>query len=283
MELKYVVIIANGGKSQAPVIAKEINDYLALHGIVTQVYITKDCEENIPLSIRTDLVVSVGGDGTVLYCARLVQNLGIPILAVNLGTFGYITEIGCHEWKSVFEDIFGDRERLSRRLMLRVSVIRKGLKVYQATGLNEAVVSSAGISKVVKLDLSINNTFAGTFRSDGLIIATPTGSTGYSLAAGGPIIDSEMSALIITPICPFTLSKRPLVLGSSEMITINVVEGQRTELMLTVDGQQTFDLQEGDDVIVEKSRSRILLVASNKRNYTEVIRAKLNWTGELHA
>lgn len=283
MELKNVVIIANGGKKEAPLIAEEIKCYLNIHGISTQVYITKDCEEEIPLSIKTDLVVSVGGDGTVLYCARLVHNLGIPIFAVNLGTFGYITEIGCHEWQSVFEDIFIDRERLSRRLMLRVSVMRNGIKVYQATGLNEVVVSSAGISKVVKLDLLINNTFAGKFRSDGLIIATPTGSTGYSLAAGGPIVDSEMAALIITPICPFTLSNRPLVLGSNEMITMHVTDGQRTELMLTVDGQQTFDLQEGDDVIVEKSRSRILLVASNKRNYTEVIRAKLNWTGELHA
>ena len=283
MELKNVVVIANGSKPEAESIAEEIRHYLALHGILTDVYVTKDSDEDIQLSIKSDLVVSVGGDGTVLYCARLVQNLGIPILAVNLGTFGYITEIGRGEWQSVFEDIFGDSERLSRRLMLRVSVMRKGVKVYQATGLNEAVVSSAGISKVVKLDLSINSTVAGRFKSDGLIIATPTGSTGYSLAAGGPIVDCEMSAFIITPICPFTLSNRPLVLGGSEVITMNVPEGQRTDLMLTVDGQQTFDLMEGDDVIVEKSRSRILLVSSNVRNYTEVIRAKLNWTGELHA
>ena len=283
MELKNVVVIANGSKPEAESIAEEIRHYLALHGILTDVYVTKDSDEDIQLSIKSDLVVSVGGDGTVLYCARLVQNLGIPILAVNLGTFGYITEIGRGEWQSVFEDIFGDRERLSRRLMLRVSVMRKGVKVYQATGLNEAVVSSAGISKVVKLDLSINSTVAGRFKSDGLIIATPTGSTGYSLAAGGPIVDCEMSAFIITPICPFTLSNRPLVLGGSEVITMNVPEGQRTDLMLTVDGQQTFDLMEGDDVIVEKSRSRILLVSSNVRNYTEVIRAKLNWTGEHHA
>ncbi len=283
MELRNVVVIANGSKPEASAIADEIKNYLALHGILTDVYVTKDSDEEIQLSIKSDLVVSVGGDGTVLYCARLVQNLGIPILAVNLGTFGYITEIGRGEWQSVFDDIFADRERLSRRLMLRVSVMRKGIKVYQATGLNEAVVSSAGISKVVKLDLSINSTVAGRFKSDGLIIATPTGSTGYSLAAGGPIVDSEMSAFIITPICPFTLSNRPLVLGSSEVISMKVAEGQRTELMLTVDGQQTFDLEEGDDVIVEKSRSRILLVASNVRNYTEVIRAKLNWTGEFHA
>lgn len=283
MELKKVLIIANGQKKKAPAVASDISAFLEERGIISETVFTAGSCDDVEIPAGTSLLVSIGGDGTVLSCARMVQDLGIPILAVNLGTFGYITEISCDEWASSLEDIINGDEKLSRRLMLRVSIIRNGVKVFHSSGLNEAVVSSTGISKIVRLDLSVNRTKAGTFRSDGLIVATPTGSTGYSLAAGGPILDSEMAAFILTPICPFTLSNRPLVLGANEVITVHVDEGQRTGIMLTVDGQIDFELEEGDDVIIEKCRSRALLVASNKRNYTEVLRAKLNWSGEMHA
>ena len=283
MELKKVLIVANGQKEEAPSVASSIAYYLNKHNIPTETVFTEDSRDNITIAPKTSLLISIGGDGTVLSCARMVQDLGIPILAVNLGTFGYITEISCNEWDSALDDLMAGKEKLSRRLMLRVSVIRDGVKVFHSSGLNEAVVSSTGISKIVRLDLAVNRTKAGTFRSDGLIVATPTGSTGYSLAAGGPIVDSEMAAFILTPICPFTLSNRPLVLGANEVITIRVDEGQRTGIMLTVDGQIDYPLVEGDSIIIEKCRSRALLVASNKRNYTEVLRAKLNWSGDFHA
>lgn len=283
MKLEKVVLIANGVKEKSREIAADIVSYLAAVGAECEVYTTKDATDDIRISADTDLLISIGGDGTVLSSARLVQDLGIPILAVNLGTFGYITEIGSSEWKNSIDEILSGKEKISRRLMIRVSVIRDGVKVFQASGLNEAVVSSSGISKVVKLDLDVNHTRAGTFRSDGLIIATPTGSTAYSLAAGGPIMDASMSAIVITPICPFTLSNRPLVLGASEVVTIRVDEGQRTSLMLTVDGQLDYDLIEGDEVVIERSRSKALLVESSLRNYTDVIRSKLNWSGEMHA
>lgn len=283
MKLEKVVLIANGVKEKSREIAADIVSYLAAVGSECEVYTTKDATDDIRISPDTDLVISIGGDGTVLSSARLVQDLGIPILAVNLGTFGYITEIGSSEWKNSIDEILSGKEKISRRLMIRVSVIRQGVKVFQASGLNEAVVSSSGISKVIKLDLDVNHTRAGTFRSDGLIIATPTGSTAYSLAAGGPIMDASMSAIVITPICPFTLSNRPLVLGASEVVTVRVDEGQRTSLMLTVDGQLDYDLIEGDEIVIERSRSKALLVESSLRNYTDVIRSKLNWSGEMHA
>ncbi len=283
MEVRNVVIIANLWKSDSMLVAGQIREYLESSGRHVDVFMTENLDEKLDISIRTDLLISVGGDGTVLYCARLVQDLGIPILAVNLGTFGFITEIACDEWKAALDDVIADRERISRRLMLKVSVLRSGSRIFQCQGLNEAVVTSAGVAKVVNLDLYIGRTRAGTFRCDGIIIATPTGSTGYSLAAGGPILDSEMSALIITPVCPFTLSNRPLVLGANEVITMKVDEGQRTDLMLTVDGQQYCDLKEGDDIVVEKSRSRALLIASSVRNYTQVLSSKLNWSGGMHA
>lgn len=283
MEVRNVVIVSNAWKENSMQVSQQIRAYLEGRGIATSILVTRNLDEKFDISIRTDLLISVGGDGTVLYCARLVQDLGIPILAVNLGTFGFITEISCDEWQSSLDCLLEGKEKISRRLMLKVSVMRNEERVFQCQGLNEAVVTSSGVAKVVNIDLYIGKTKAGTFRSDGIIIATPTGSTGYSLAAGGPILDSEMSALIITPVCPFTLSNRPLVLGANEVITMKVDEGQRTEIMLTVDGQQYFELQEGDDIIVEKSRSRALLISSGVRNYTQVLSTKLNWSGGMHA
>ena len=283
VEVRNVVIVSNEWKENSMQVSQQIRAYLEGRGIATSILVTRNLDEKFDISIRTDLLISVGGDGTVLYCARLVQDLGIPILAVNLGTFGFITEISSTEWQAAIQSILDGSEKISRRLMLKVSVMRDKERVFQCQGLNEAVVTSSGVAKVVNIDLYVGKTKAGIFRSDGIIIATPTGSTGYSLAAGGPILDSEMSALIITPVCPFTLSNRPLVLGANEVITMVVDQGQRTELMLTVDGQQYFELQEGDEIIVEKSRSKALLIASGVRNYTQVLSSKLNWSGGMHA
>lgn len=282
MTVSSVFIIANGMKKESQELSAEILEYLGKRGISGKLVSTKSDEDVLDVPVSTDLVITLGGDGTVLYAARAVNEMGIPILPVNLGTFGYITEVGKDEWKEAFEYFEQHGTNLSRRLMLRITVSRNGHKVWHASALNEAVISSAGIAKVISLDLSLDKTPAGSFRADGMIIATPTGSTGYSLAAGGPILDADMSAVIITPVCPFTLSNRPLV-TSGKVVAVTVCSGQRTDLLLTADGQLFFPLEEGDVVTVEKSRSRALLVKSLRRNFTEVIRDKLHWSGEMHA
>ena len=282
MTVSSVFIIANGLKKESQELSAEILEYLGKRGISGKLVSTKSDEDVLDVPVSTDLVITLGGDGTVLYAARAVNEMGIPILPVNLGTFGYITEVGKDEWKEAFEYFEQHGTNLSRRLMLRITVSRNGHKVWHASALNEAVISSAGIAKVISLDLSLDKTPAGSFRADGMIIATPTGSTGYSLAAGGPILDADMSAVIITPVCPFTLSNRPLV-TSGKVVAVTVCSGQRTDLLLTADGQLFFPLEEGDVVTVEKSRSRALLVKSLRRNFTEVIRDKLHWSGEMHA
>ncbi|MGI5909646.1 MAG: NAD(+)/NADH kinase, partial [Sphaerochaetaceae bacterium] len=278
-EVKKVLVIANSKKAAAPSLVESMQGYFAGHGIQCYVRQTDGDDSPIDVASDTDLVITLGGDGTVLYCARYLQDLGIPILAVNLGTFGYITEVSVDEWKEAFEQYVAGQIHISRRLMIRVSVYRDGKKIWQAHGLNEMVVTSSGISKVVNLDLTVNQTHAGFFRADGMIIATPTGSTGYSLAAGGPILDADLSALIVTPVCPFTLSNRPLVVNGESQLMIEIPHGQRTGLVLTVDGQQLCPLDEGDRIVVEKSRSRALLITSGRRNYIDVIREKLNWSG----
>ena len=282
MTVSRVFIIANGMKEESRELSERIINYLESHGIEGHVVSTHSNEDELSVPMNTDLVITLGGDGTVLYAARAVNEMGIPILPVNLGTFGYITEVGKDEWQEALEYFISNGSNISRRLMLRITVHRNGKRVWQGSALNEAVITSAGIAKVISLNLALDKTPAGSFRADGMIIATPTGSTGYSLAAGGPILDADMSAIIITPVCPFTLSIRPLV-TSGKVVTLTVKQGQRTDILLTADGQLFFPLEEGDTITVEKSRSRALLVRSLRRNFTEIIRDKLHWSGEMHA
>ena len=230
MKPEEVLIISNGMKKESLSLAKEIEDYLESVEIRHSVVMTMSTDDDVTIPYSTDFVISLGGDGTVLYVARKVHDLGLPILPVNLGSFGYITEVGKDEWKEAFERYVSSGDNLSRRLMLKVSVTRRRRKIFSSYALNEATISSSGISKVVKLELDLDNTYAGLFKADGLIVATPTGSTAYSLAAGGPILMADISAFVITPICPFTLSNRPLVTGSETTCTIKVKESRGVRL-----------------------------------------------------
>lgn len=277
-----VLIVANGTKQASYPLSAEMKEYLEGKAIQTEIIYTDQSDEPLMVPFDVDLVITLGGDGTVLAAARAVHELGIPILPVNLGTFGYITEISKEEWQEALDQFMMYGDNISRRQMLRITVYRDGDKIWQASALNEAVISSSGRAKVISMELFLDNTSLGKFRADGMIVATATGSTGYSLAAGGPILDAEMSALVITPVCPFTLSNRPLV-TSGKIVSITVSEGQRTDIILSADGQLDFFLKEGDRVNVEKSLSRALLVKSLRRNFTEVVRDKLNWSGVLHA
>jgi len=279
---RHVVIVANVQRPTVEGVAKAVMDYLDAKDISCSIIKTEAAFQQLTLPTDTDLVISLGGDGTVLYCVRYIKDLGIPILPVHMGTFGYITEVGVSEWKETLDSYLsdGDKHRITRRLTIKAAVLRKGEKVFYGSALNEAVISSWGINKVVNLGMYIDNTFVGKFRADGLIVGTPTGSTGYSLAAGGPILDSTLSTLMITPICPFALSNRPLVVSSNSKIAIKILEGQRTGVNITLDGQVDFKLLEEDVIEIVSSRSNALLLTTNNRNCFDIIRDKLNWSGE---
>ena len=163
--------------------------------------------------------------------------------------------------------------------MLDIIVIRGGKQIAEFTGLNDGVVCSAGISKIVRLHLSLTDTELGDYRADGIIVSTPTGSTAYSAAAGGPILDPEMEAMIINPICPFTLSNRPIVVPGEEKVYIEIKSIQRTEVILTIDGQSTFPLLPEDCIEVKRAEKKALIIRSDKRNFYEVLRSKLKWSG----
>lgn len=278
--IKKALIITPAIKVESRSISFEIEAYLKAKGVECSTVFIDSTEGTMELDKDIDLVIALGGDGTVLYCARAAVRIGAVILPINLGSFGYITEIETDEWKEAFDLYLSGGRNYSNRLMLNVSVIRRGRRIFTANALNEAVICSSGIAKVVSLRLDIEDTFAGNFRSDGMIVATPTGSTGYSLASGGPILDCDIKALVITPICPFALSNRPLVTGDKTIMLL-VRENQRTDICLTVDGQLYFELEEMDRIICRMSGRRIKLIHSSKRNFTEVVREKLHWSGEM--
>ncbi len=280
--IKKVLVIANMHKPEAESLIEEIKGYMDESGIETEIFGFKGKPE-IPSIEKIDFVISLGGDGTVLFSSRIVQSHGIPILAVNLGAFGFITEISQHEWKSAFEKYIAGELSLSRRIMVKVMVEREGKRIATFRGLNDVVISGSGISKIVRLNVILNKTSLGQYRADGIIFATPTGSTAYSVAAGGPILDPEIEAFILNPICPFTLSNRPIVISGNDVVFVNIEREQRAELILSIDGQEVFPLTKGDNIIFEKSHSKALLVRSDKRNFYEVLRSKLNWSGGSNA
>lgn len=277
-----VLIIANWSKKETHRLASLIVEKLETNNIESFIVKTRSEAETLSSLKDVSLVICLGGDGTVLSTSRLLAGTRIPLLAINTGNFGYITEVGSSEWEDTLTRLLAGELETYKRMMIRVSVIRDGEEVFSSFGLNEAVITSSGISKVVCLTLEIDRVFAGRFVSDGLIVATPTGSTAYSLAAGGPITDISVDAFVLTPICPFTLSNRPLVLDSRKQIAVNIDPGQKTRVLLTVDGQRQFPLQDGDRVEISQAETPLVMVSSGRRAYIETIREKLNWSGGSH-
>jgi NAD+ kinase len=231
-----------------------------------------------------------------LYTARSLAPFGVPILPINLGTLGFIAEVDKGDWLNVFEKWERGELAVSRRCMLEVSVERDSKVIMKNICLNDAVVTACGIAKLIKLDVHMSNykeqiinnkeelnsnflqqtgVALGTYRCDGLIISTPTGSTAYSMAAGGPILDPEMEAVILNPICPFALSNRPFVLPSRRMLTVTVAQEQRTDVLLTVDGQDMFGLECNDRVIIQQAPYAALLMFPGKHTYYSALRNKL--------
>jgi NAD+ kinase len=281
-ELRRVLIVSNSRKDHVVSVVETVEAFVRDRGGAV---VQADVAAPVPDAALEglDLAVSLGGDGTLLACARLVAGRGVPILAVNLGDIGFITEITHDELIPACEDFLAGTSGFSERLMLAVSVRRRGAEVVSFTGLNDAVVSTTGISRMIRLRVRLSDTPVGRYRADGVIVATPTGSTAYSMAAGGPIVYPEMEAFILTPICPFTLGNRPTVVPATEQLEVEVEGSQKTGVALTVDGQETVPLEAGDRVAVRRAARKALIVRSRRRGFYEVLRTKLHWAGEPNA
>jgi NAD+ kinase len=230
--------------------------------------------EEIPSDI--EMIVVLGGDGTLLSVARQVWNKNIPILGVNLGGLGFLTEITLDELYPVLERVLRNDFEINEREVLNAGVIRNGKRIVEFIVLNDAVINKGALARIIDLETTINGAYLSTFRSDGLIISTPTGSTAYNLSAGGPIVYPSLHTIIITPICPHTLTIRPIIIPDDVRIRA-LLKSRDEEVTLTLDGQQGFALEFEDVVEVGKAEGRILLVKSPYRHYFELLREKLKW------
>jgi NAD+ kinase len=225
---------------------------------------------------QADLIVVLGGDGTMISTARLTGDKEVPVLGINYGSLGYLTEFRIEEMFPALEKILEGDYQIDPRVMLDVEHLRDGEKLASGRVLNDVVINKAALARIIEIEVELNDLFVNSFRADGLIVSTPTGSTAYNLSAGGPILFPSMNAVVLTPICPFTLTNRPIVVPDADEIKIklkNEIEG----VVLTLDGQIGHQIKAGDRVSIRKSATTFNLVKPSNRNYFDVLRNKLKW------
>lgn len=230
-------------------------------------------QEKVP---PVDMILILGGDGTLLSVARLVEGTDIPILGINLGSLGFLTEVTLNELYTVLEDVLEHKYTVDHRLMLKSTVRRETQLHPQTAALNDVVIKCGTHPKMIRLDIFVNKQFVTHLQGDGLIIASPTGSTAYSLSSGGPIIHPSVNAILLTPISPHMLSNRPIVISDNKKVEV-VIQTEGKNPAVTFDGQVSFPLQKGDVVEVTKSEKCLKLITSPKRDYYQILREKLKW------
>jgi NAD+ kinase len=223
-----------------------------------------------------DLILVLGGDGTMIAAARLMGDAEVPVLGVNYGGLGYLAEFRIEEVYQALESILASNFRLDKRVMLAVELMRGDQTVTRNRVLNDVVINKSALARIIEIEAYLNQQFVNSFRADGLIVSTPTGSTAYNLSAGGPVIFPSMNAVVITPICPFTLSNRPIVVPDDAVIELRLKTDQE-DVALTLDGQVGFPLKVDDRVVIHKSQTTFNLVQPTNRNYFDVLRDKLRW------
>ncbi len=265
-------VIVGPQKPEAVPVMAELRAWCQARGI--HCFNTDETSGALPAD--TSLIVVLGGDGTMLGAARLVGMQPIPVLGVNLGWLGYLTEFTRAELLPVLAELLERGYEVDKRMLLDVQVVRDGQIIAQQRALNDAVINKALPARMIELECYVNELFVNSFRADGMIVATPTGSTAYSLSAGGPIVHPSMAAMLLTPICPHLLSNRPVVLPGDSVVELAFKRADG-ELILTVDGQVGVELQLNDRVLLRRSATTFDLVRPKNRNYFEVLRTKLKW------
>ena len=280
--MKKVLVIVNISKEASLSLAETIDNFLKNQGIETVLYDFDGFAGDVSFS-GYDLVITLGGDGTVLFAARNSVTEDIPVFPVNLGQFGFIASVQPENWKPALEECLKGNYVIEDRSMLSVEVQRKNETVYSSLALNDAVIFGKRGASTVSLSVKYDNLPLCKLKADGVIVATSTGSTAYSAAAGGPILSPTLNAFVFTPINSFSLSSRPIVLGMDGKIEITV-EKSRTKLYaVTVDGQEPFSLECGDTISVRRFEKKVKLLCATEEKFYSALRSKLNWSGGPYA
>lgn len=282
--MKRVGIVAKPDRPEAREVVPDLARWLQARG--RQVLLEKETAALVPTTTsavaksdlpgQVDLLVVLGGDGTLLSVARAVGDLGVPILGVNLGGLGFLTATTLDELFPALEALFAGRMRTEERMMLAARILRQGARSDEYVALNDVVVTKSAMSRIIDLAVAVEGQAATDYRADGLIVSTPTGSTAYGLSAGGPIVYPTMDAVVLTPICSHTLTNRPIVLPANLRIDVTLLT-ENQEVMLTLDGQVGYALKARDTVEIRRAASRIRLVRFPQKHFFSVLRAKLKW------
>ena len=281
--MKRIGIVAKPDRPDAAGVVARLLDWCAEHGL--QPVLEKETAGLCPdaqtstarkpdLPGQVDLLLVLGGDGTLLSMARLVGDLGVPILGVNLGGLGFLTALTKEELFPALEAFLAGGLVIEERVMLAAQVWRQGERLSEYAALNDVVITKSAMSRIINLAVSVDGQFATAYRADGLIISTPTGSTAYCLSAGGPIVFPTMPAIVLTPICSHTLTNRPIVLPADQRSEANLSD---QDVMLTLDGQVGFALKEADVVAISQATARISLLRFPQKHFFSVLRTKLKW------
>jgi len=280
--MSRIHIICKKKKEDAIEIARRIikdygtNNDISLDEASAQIIGYKKSFELEHVGDGADFIIVLGGDGTLLSVSRNLKGRDVPILGVNLGGLGFLTEISVEELPFMIEKVLQGDYDVSRRIMLDVKVKREKEDVFEFSILNDAVITKDALARIIDIETYVNDEYLTTFKGDGLIVSTPTGSTGYSLAAGGPLLYPSMKNIIVTPICPHMLTNRPIILPEEAAIKA-ILMSMDEKVILTLDGQVGFPLKYFDEVIVKRSPHTISLIKSSSKGYFEILRTKLKW------
>ena len=278
--IKKVGIIAKKNKTEAIEASRNLINWLKSRGV--EVIVDNEFKKEVGEFIsetdlsQAELLVVLGGDGTLLSAARLIGNSDVPILGVNLGGLGFLTAFSLNELYPVIEKILFEDYETEKRMMLTTTIIRRNEVIAKYSVLNDVVINKAAIARIIDLETSIDEYYLTSFKADGLIISTPTGSTAYSMAAGGPIVFPSLHTIILTPICPHTLTNRPILVPDSVKIRV-ILRSKNEDVFLTFDGQVGQSLRVNDVVEIKRSERAVRLIKSPFKDYFEVLRTKLRW------
>ena len=274
--MKKIIILGDKSKKKIRETIKELEPLFRKKSHLSIIDISDEDELE---KVSADLAFVFGGDGTILSASRKLNSKQIPLIGVHLGKLGFLADLTSREINDSLEKIFAGEYVISQRMLLTCKVIRSEQVINETLGLNDAVISRTSLSRLISINLHINEKIVTTYSSDGLIVSTPAGSTAHSLSAGGPIVTPDMEAFIITPICPHTLSNRPLVVSGDSKIEMEQISESKG-VGLTVDGQIYFDVKVGDRIVIEKAENKLQLIDIQTRTFFDVLREKLNWRGQ---
>jgi len=286
------LVITNERKDRDNAITKEIEDYINASGRKCTLMGSLDLEDKgINPDVDVECAIVLGGDGTLIRCAAYLMSLDIPILGINLGTIGFLAEIEKNHIFEALDRLFADDYKVENRIMLRGELRKEANRkppdnndTLSCHALNDIVITRKGLSRIISLQIYVNDELVDDYRGDGVIVSTPTGSTAYNLSAGGPIITPKADVMVITPICPHSLSPRSVVVSADDVVKVVVRRSKKTqydEAIATFDGQTVIDLRTDDEIYIEKAQYKTKLIRLSKTGIYEILRSKLTSGSDL--